>query len=570
MKRAELLDVKAESGKHQDLAPSAAESQSKLRTTHGGYGFDALADKWQLTARLAIYTKATLSRLSPRLRIAARETLATYAETKAATSVKAIWGTFAGFLEVVGSGNRVTSIDSRLLINYRDFLNRTYGHEGELSGRIRPFLRKWHNLGFVGISSDLIAMIDGWRLSQWPVGAAVNRNDPECGPFMGDELAALELGWTACYDQGTLDLSDYVHNLLLSRTGRRPAQLLGIKLKDLEAKGSSSTTFGDTGVQAIRLRLWIPRVKQRGSKWREQLRAVQVTPAIWNALQLLRADVVNHFNKLLQEGGICLPQGDLQRIQEELPLFPAWSLLVKAVAEVAIASGNDDKKPQGRRLQEWAETDAWHGAASSTFKALKRSSEANQSLDMGATALHVEATRFRYTKATTLKRDGHTDETVAWVMDHSTTASVKIYEKNLPDRAKALSKSMAMRLAPLSKLFLGKVVDSEADAKGGDDPAKTRLLFHGEGAATCGISKQCGMKRIPRCCYLCSQFQPWLDGPHEQVLEELLMEREQRRKHLDDPVMVGVDDLTIVATVQAIQSCEARRQELRAAAKNND
>jgi len=178
--------------------------------------------------------------------------------------------------------------------------------------------------------------------------------------------------------------------------------------------------------------------------------------------------------------------------------------------------------------------------------------------------LYVNPRRFRYTIGTELVKKGVAATVAAHLLDHSSLDSLKSYQKIIPDHAIPINKAMALGMKPLVQMFRGQPVDRELDAKGGDRPEKTRILYDGQGTATCGIDRQCGLDQIPRCCYTCNHFQPWLDGPHEPLLEVLLEERQQRSELLGPSEIVGVNDVTIYAVVEVIQRCESRRQELAA------
>ncbi|HEY2606133.1 MAG TPA: site-specific integrase, partial [Paraburkholderia sp.] len=64
--------------------------------------------------------------------------------------------------------------------------------------------------------------------------------------------------------------------------------------------------------------------------------------------------------------------------------------------------------------------------------------------------------------------------------------------------------------------------------------------------------------------YTCNSFEPWLDGPHEQVLEYLIVERE-RLIAAGDARIASINDRTILAVAEVIQLCEAARDERSAA-----
>jgi hypothetical protein len=123
---------------------------------------------------------------------------------------------------------------------------------------------------------------------------------------------------------------------------------------------------------------------------------------------------------------------------------------------------------------------------------------------------------------------------------------------------------MALQLARYAQAFQGVLVDREADAVRGAD-LSSRIKFKGQNMATCGQYGFCGAN-VPIPCYTCNHFQPWLDGPHEEVLADLLSEREHVLETTADITMVAVNDRTILAVINVIQRCEARRAELAMAA----
>jgi hypothetical protein len=149
---------------------------------------------------------------------------------------------------------------------------------------------------------------------------------------------------------------------------------------------------------------------------------------------------------------------------------------------------------------------------------------------------------------------------IAELLDHTDTQNVDVYTQNVPEHAHALNKAMALQLAPYAQAFQGVLVDREADAKRGDDP-DSRIKFKGQNTATCGQYGFCGAN-APIPCYTCQHFQPWLEGPHEEVLADLLQEREQVEQITGDAAMAAVNDRTIFAVINVIQRCDLRRAEL--------
>jgi hypothetical protein len=107
---------------------------------------------------------------------------------------------------------------------------------------------------------------------------------------------------------------------------------------------------------------------------------------------------------------------------------------------------------------------------------------------------------------------------------------------------------------------MGIVVDKEQDAKRGDD-LSSRIRHNGAGAGTCGTYGYCGAN-APIPCYTCTNFQPWLDGPHEKVYQDLLNDRQRVYEITKDEAVTAALDRTIYAVAQVILRCKARREEL--------
>jgi len=115
-------------------------------------------------------------------------------------------------------------------------------------------------------------------------------------------------------------------------------------------------------------------------------------------------------------------------------------------------------------------------------------------------------------------------------------------------------------LAPYAQAFAGVLVDSEADAKRGND-LNSRIKVDGKGLGSCGSYGFCGAN-VPIPCYTCMHFQPWLDGPHEIAYEELISERERLLELTGDKQIAAVNDRSILAVADVIQRCAIRREEL--------
>jgi hypothetical protein len=387
---------------------------------------------------------------------------------------------------------------------------------------------------------------------------------------MPDEHLSLGARWLNAFEQGEMPLVDYVMVRLCSVTGRRPSQIMQLKLRDMD-----DTRFEDVEPELSprrKLLLHIPRLKGRGSTWRTRFRAVPLSSDLWNLLALQRAAVLRRLDDLLDACDLSLQPKDLAMIRSDMPLIPAWLIIEKSFLELRTVRqrGHDETL---RKLFALVGSDAWHPAPLRLSGALNRATDGIVNRD-GA-SIHVFANRLRYTREFDLERAGCAPAVIAWNMDHSNTDSLAAYSKNGPDRARLIGDAMALKLVPFAKIFQGSVVVDEAEAEGGDDPAASRILFHDlKPGATCAAKRRCGMSSIPRPCYNgCPHFRPWIDGPHAEYLASLLEERERACRLLrpaEDGAIIEAADSLIISVAQVIRLCDEKRAEMAVRSVDNE
>lgn len=174
--------------------------------------------------------------------------------------------------------------------------------------------------------------------------------------------------------------------------------------------------------------------------------------------------------------------------------------------------------------------------------------------------LRLNPYRFRYTLGTNLAREGKGEYIIAEALDHTDTQNVGMYVKNIPDIVERLDKAVALQLAPYAQAFRGVLVRSELEARRGDDP-NSRVFTGKNHVGTCGSYGFCGAA-APVACYTCSHFQPWLDGPHEEVLELLTQERDRVYGNTGDLKIASANDRLILAVGDVINRCRDMRGEV--------
>lgn len=503
-----------------------AGTSSSLYRSRAGYWFDVNEPTWRLDKEETLYFSRVCQHLPEESRDGFLATLIHYATTMSSASATISSENFHVFLKET----KPTYIDTASLISWRSSLVRE--NEWKL-GVVRTFIYKWHALGYPGISDDVIDLLKSWRIRGAIKGDVVKRLDPHYGPLSDNELTAFNEGVVRAFEQNKINLDDLAQCLLVSHSGRRPRQVAHTKICDLD--GTKTNKKGEP-----MFLIHIPRAKQRSEVFRDSFKTFAMTRELWTVLSAQAKNSIASVERIL---GYELQEAD----RAALPLFPDLEAFEK-VTSVA-------------ELRSLVATDRLHLLSAQITASLKKAVIAARIVsERTGQLLDVVATRFRYTKGTRAAREGFGLMVIAELLDHTDIQNVEVYTKNVPEHAQALNKAMASQLAPYAQAFQGVLVDCETDAKRGDD-LSSRIKFKGESMATCGQYGFCGAN-VPIPCYTCHHFQPWLDGPHEEVLADLLAERDRVQQITDDATMASVNDLTIFAVVNVIQRCEARRAEL--------
>ena len=503
-----------------------ANLEGKRHQSRAGYWFDERDSVWQLDKDTTVYLERLRTALSEGSVEGCISTLANYAKTTSASHTRNIADRCSAMLSATGAN----SINTSALINYRASLDRA--NEWKL-GTIRVFLCKWHELGYPGVGRDVVDLLKSWKLRGNIKGDAVKRLDPNEGPLTDNELAAFNEGMVRAFEQDKVTLSELSICLLLSHTGRRPKQITHTKVCDLDG-----TKVNKKGESMFLIN--IPRAKQRGEVFRDSFKTFAMTLELWTILSAQRKRVIASIEQVL---GYRLQEAD----RAQLPLFPDLTEIegIQSVQELRSLLATDNLH---------VKSDQVTATLKSVVDAARIFSERTGEL------MELVATRFRYTKGTRAAREGFGKMVIAELLDHTDIQNVDVYTQNVPEHAQAISKAMALHLAPYAQAFQGVLVDSESEAIRGNDLA-SRIKFKGQNTATCGQYGFCGAN-APIPCYTCNHFQPWLDGPHEEVLADLLLEREKVEQITGDATIAAVNDRTILAVVNVIQRCETRRAEL--------
>lgn len=486
-----------------------------------GYRVDFNDEHWKLNKDIVVPISVLADFFSNDMYLSFCSVLAFYAKTGSASHALNIYSRSKHYLES-SVGQAPFSVES--LISYRSTLDaKTEWYLGGLRG----FIKKWAELGYAGISDESLGLLNKWTLKGNEKGYAVQSMCPENGPLTDIEMEAVIAAVVAAYSGYRLDLTDACYAMILAMTGRRRVQITALKHKDLVRQSHEG---GDRYV------INFPRAKQRSQSWRSAFNKFPIVEDLWLLLQQQKIEVRKAFSEKL---GADVPL----ELMSELPLFPD----LKGMGSLA------DLKDQlsGDRL---------HATSVSVKTAMDRVEKTiNVISERTGQAVHLNPARFRYTLGTNLAREGKGEFVIAEALDHSDIQNAGVYVRNIPEIVERIDKAVALQLAPIAQAFQGVLVVSERDARRGSDP-DSRISNGVVNLGTCGSYGFCGAL-APIACYTCNHFQPWLDGPHEAVLDGLIYERDRVLEKTEDLKTASVNDRLILAVSDVVNRCNAIRGE---------
>ncbi len=379
-------------------------------------------------------------------------------------------------------------------------------------GTLSAFLRLWHSLGHHGVPTGVCDILDELAPGGNPTGEAVLTHDPRKGPLSDVELEGLIAALQRSFERGETDLQSFVLVWVLLATGRRNIQLAALKLQDFRI---------ETAADGTRF-YWldIPRAKQQGLSIRATSRRFKLSPQVGELVELL----VAYRRTIDADWGSDAPmfagtkEGGGPGLEGHLTGIMVADRLTSIVKKLNVIS--------------------------------PRTGE----------ALHITPRRLRYTIGTRAAAEGGNEFEIAELLDQSTSETARIYVKASSQMLERIDRATAEQLAPFAQAFAGVLVDQEADARRGQDPT-SRIIDPSTSdgpVGTCGTFSFCALS-APIACYTCIHFQPWLDGPHEEVLDDLLSRRQDLIDRNGDIRIASINDRTILAVTRVVQLCQEKR-----------
>jgi integrase len=491
-----------------DLLRAADVEIPRSVITRSGVQFDPSQESWNYRDGVnAVNLHFGELNAPPKLRKALKLVLTWYAEHMSPSHLSNVFERFKHFASTVSLAEEISSFN---LINYRATLNgATEWYLGSLSG----LLKRWHRMRIPGVSNDALKYLNIIRIKGNRKGVAVLTMDPDQGRFTDIELEAIRSAIGAAYKKGHIESDAYILAILFIALGPRPIQYAAMKVCDVQALSNSS---GNTSYIVS-----VPRAKRREARARSSFKKRTLIPEIGALVLEYANEVRSRFVSVLDD-------------PDQAPLFPASQAVDNSSAGFEFHRTSDS-------LRDWFKY---------TMKRLEVRSERT------GRSMNINATRFRRTLACRAADEGHGELVIAELLDHTDTQNAGVYVEATPGMMERIDRAVALKLAPLAQAFSGTIITDESQARRANDPTsriRDPRFDSKKPVGNCGQFGFCGLL-APVACYTCRSFEPWLDGPHERVLEFLIAERDRLLVQADKRV-ASINDRTILAVADVVRRC---------------
>ncbi|MGK3138689.1 tyrosine-type recombinase/integrase [Pantoea trifolii] len=279
---------------------------------------------------------------------------------------------------------------------------------------MKYFLEKFDFIFPRVLCEKTIEFLNSVKIKKPDLMKSVKTHDYKKGPFDNQQMKEIIKVSAICYENEELSLLDYMILTLLAYSGRRPIQIVQLRVKDL-------ISFNE------KYFLNIPRVKQRG-KHRTEFSKVEIPESLYIHLLYLSKQTSEIIGEILNM--------ELKEEQiKNLPLFINITPFKKGDFSMKNYLNEDHymvSKHIGNRLI-------------SIFIKLSKRSKVN----FGS----INARRFRYTLGTKAAERGFSSSAIAKALDHTTTRSVMAYVHNSVNNGVKVNKEMNSSMLSLAGLF---------------------------------------------------------------------------------------------------------------------
>jgi len=139
---------------------------------------------------------------------------------------------------------------------------------------------------------------------------------------------------------------------------------------------------------------------------------------------------------------------------------------------------------------------------------------------------------------------------------------VKVYTENTEDTVQYIDRVMGAEMGKLAQAFVGRIISNLNESERGFDPTSLITNNGVDTIGACGTNDFCitGYET----CYLCPKFRPLVDGPHQQILNKLYKEKEERLRRTKSIDYASSKDRIILAVEYVVQACNEMKKNMEA------
>lgn len=502
---------------------SAAKPKQTLRTARSGETYVLESDQWRIGGRLIIpwsvlKKEGLTERTAPELVDAFRKVMAELVGEVSASYARGVFDQVVSLLRHCQGEVTIDGFEA-----WRATLRQRYKKETHQSylKDCRAGLNAWSDGNYTGLEKGLVDHINRIRVGSRQFSNAVREQCPVRGPFTQDEEVALIRWLHQAYADGTLTLQAYAMMLTELEFGCRPVELAALRAGDV-MEGEADQCY----------LLAIPNAKG-GRNYRASFRTLE-----------LSADLYALLKRVIFEGQAAVAgewkQPVSPRLSKQLPLFVGKRLRA--------AGSNEAFEHRISRAPETFDISCIDQLVWTFGKCPVTTERLNGEL------MPLSIYRFRRTVATRLAGAGADDSTIATILGHASTHTVKVYTAHTYEDQEACDAIMAEAWMPVLKMAEERLLDVPIPGQ-----AKVHIT---RDASVGNCSQLCGSGTLN--CYLCPKFKPFIDAPHDQALAQVESLRQSRIDHgLSGPEVDSLD-LPIAAIKATIRLCEEHQQRISA------
>lgn len=482
-----------------------------LPRTLDGFPFDPDENLWRVPTPtgLASFNFNNLPGASEQLRQRIKEVSAALLASISPKRAEQALSALRVLVRASGVGHNLNSIALNNVVRFGEGLGARQLYQLR---RLKEHLLLWMELGIPGLDQDLRDALPLLRTERHEIGNAVRTMATDSGPLTDLEYEAVITAMRREFANGRLSLGNYTLMTLALTLGARPQQLATMKCKDF------TETQRQEGDSVFILQ--VTRLKQgKGIRPRTLFRPRELSAGVG---ALVRAQC--------QAAALWATKHGVA--VGEAPIFPS--------PQVSKSNGMANIGLLG------------HFAGRGISDKLSRLLQGLKVISH-RTGKHLELApiRLRRTLGTRAAAEGCSAPIIADLMDHSWIDSSLVYIETRPAMIERIDKALALQIAPLAQAFAGTLVPHDNGGPG-------RIVHHATAVAIdavgrCGKHDFCRLA-APLACYTCAYFHPWIDAPHEALLDSLLSERDALLKSTDLRI-ASVNDLTILAVADVVRRC---------------